>query len=425
MAEPSASKKLKSFGPLNILRAAIEAVPAVKFALGIAGVAAALAIASSFFKDTQAALVGVGVMLPLMVLLVVFAAITGLARKDFRVPALVFTWAVLALFVVLSFLTVSSAFFRWPTTLGGLFGVEPNNPQVRSTPEVLQPTRESKEFRFVGQGLTPAELPKEFLEPVDTNQAREIMQTQLGAKGSLTLDKSTLVIGPPGANLAVTISVHTLKLLNGAKIITNGNSLNLIAVRVVFGSGAVISYPDESRTPPPAPDTTLGVNGLSGGRVVIAALEKPQGLIKVDLPGQNGGQGGRGAQGSAGAEGKRGDNGSDSFVDCKKGGGDGERGGTGGKGSIGAAGGNAGPGGMLVLAMALVGSEVDFSAPPGQPGSGGPGGVGGLGGPGGGGGSGTFYCRGGNSGPSGFSGPEGDTGPNGKEAAPGQMTIAR
>lgn len=124
MTEPSVPQKLKSLGsPMNVLRAGIQAVPAVRYALGIAGVAAALAIASAFFRSTAAALIGVAVMLPLMILLVVFAAITGLAKEDMRVPALVFTWAILVLFVCSGTLFALSVFFDWPKPPGKLLNL--------------------------------------------------------------------------------------------------------------------------------------------------------------------------------------------------------------------------------------------------------------------------------------------------------------
>ena len=124
MTEPSISQKFKRLGgPLEILRAGVQAVPAVKYALGIAGVAAALAIAASLFSSVTAALIGIAVMLPLMVLLVIFSAITGLAKAYTRVPALVFTWAVLVLFVVSATLLAGMVFFDWPKPVSQLIAL--------------------------------------------------------------------------------------------------------------------------------------------------------------------------------------------------------------------------------------------------------------------------------------------------------------
>lgn len=100
--------------PLKVIREAISAVPAVKYALGIAGIAASLALATAFFSSTRAALFGIAAMLLLMVLLVVFAVLTKLAKKELRFPALVLTWTVLLVFVASTILTFTSVFFSTP-----------------------------------------------------------------------------------------------------------------------------------------------------------------------------------------------------------------------------------------------------------------------------------------------------------------------
>lgn len=100
--------------PIKVVREAINAVPAVKYALGIAGVAASLALAAAFFSNTRAALFGVAAMLVLMTLLVIFAVLTKLAKQELRIPALVLTWTVLLVFVGSTILTFTSVFFSRP-----------------------------------------------------------------------------------------------------------------------------------------------------------------------------------------------------------------------------------------------------------------------------------------------------------------------
>jgi hypothetical protein len=100
--------------PLGILRTGIQAVPAVQYAAGVAGVIAAAALVKAFFSSTQAALLVGAAMLVLMTILLVFAAATKLAPAFLQPPALVFTWATLSLFILSASLTVSSVFFRWP-----------------------------------------------------------------------------------------------------------------------------------------------------------------------------------------------------------------------------------------------------------------------------------------------------------------------
>jgi hypothetical protein len=103
--------------PLSILRESIKAVPAVKYALGIAGIASVLAIVGSFHLDFKVALIGMAVMLLFMTLLVIFAALSNLAPPDLRLPALVFTWFSLLLLIAVAFSMFFSVFFGRPVDL--------------------------------------------------------------------------------------------------------------------------------------------------------------------------------------------------------------------------------------------------------------------------------------------------------------------
>jgi hypothetical protein len=103
--------------PLSILRESIKAVPAVKYALGLAGVASAVAIVRSFNLDYRVAAVGTVIMLLFMTVLVIFARLSSLGSPDFRLPALVFTWFSLLLVISAAFSMFSSIFFRWPVDL--------------------------------------------------------------------------------------------------------------------------------------------------------------------------------------------------------------------------------------------------------------------------------------------------------------------
>ena len=105
---------MPSNNPLLILKEGIKAVPAVKYALGIAGVASALALASAFFSSKQAAFLGAAAMLILMVMLVIFSSATALTRGQMKYPALVLTWTILIVFVSSTLLITSSVFFDSP-----------------------------------------------------------------------------------------------------------------------------------------------------------------------------------------------------------------------------------------------------------------------------------------------------------------------
>lgn len=103
--------------PIQFLREAVIAVPAVKYALGIGGVVAAIAIVFSFKIDPRIAFVGTLVMLVLMGVLVIFARMTALSGVRLHLPALVFTWFVLLLFIATSVSLFSSVFFQRPLDL--------------------------------------------------------------------------------------------------------------------------------------------------------------------------------------------------------------------------------------------------------------------------------------------------------------------
>ncbi|SKC49249.1 hypothetical protein [Paraburkholderia hospita] len=103
--------------PLAILRESIKAVPAVKYALGLVGVACAIVLMHSFISDYRVAVLGILVMFLMMTALVVFAKLSSLAGPDLRLPALVFTWFSLFFVIFVSIAVVLSVFFKWPVDL--------------------------------------------------------------------------------------------------------------------------------------------------------------------------------------------------------------------------------------------------------------------------------------------------------------------
>jgi hypothetical protein len=111
---------------MQLLREATSVVPAVRYALGVAGVMAALALGSMLFKNAEAATFGVLAMFISMVLLLVFAAASALGGDTFRLPALVMTWAILILFIASAAMSLSAIFFDTPkpltTLMKELFG---------------------------------------------------------------------------------------------------------------------------------------------------------------------------------------------------------------------------------------------------------------------------------------------------------------
>ena len=398
----------------KLLGAAIKAVPQVKYALGVAGVMAALALGKTFFSSTTEAVVGALAMLVLMFLLLVFAASTKTASTSLRIPALAATWLFLILFVVAATFTVSAAFFSWPLSLSDLSQAiqgTSGSPGATDQPEPVVLTREPK--------IAPESLPPRMVTPIAENADSRSILRELTRKGSLTLDGSELVVGPPGGNVSLTIAVHTLTLAHGARIVTNGNTLTIQAITLV-GGGSIISFRPEDLTPEAAGVGQVGIPGYPGGTLYLDIFKGFNGTLEINLTGQNGGAGGPGAAGSGGPVGPRGSNAVEGLFDCRSGGQDGGPGGQGGSGQAGGDGGNGGNGGDLLFSKSLSGqlSQIHLIATGGSPGYGGLGGPGGPGGPGGEGGSGSARCgggRGGSQGPPGLKGPDGSKGKPGKD----------
>lgn len=118
--------------PIEILREATRAVPAVRYALGVAGILAAVALVRGFGLDARTALLGTLGMLALMVVLVVFARLTKTAPSHFVTPILVLMWSMLVITVASAVLLFTSVFFDWPLAMSALISATSTAP----SPEV-------------------------------------------------------------------------------------------------------------------------------------------------------------------------------------------------------------------------------------------------------------------------------------------------
>src|SRR5579864_6793394 len=103
--------------PLNVLRGAIRAVPAVKYALCIAGIVSVVAIVKSFGIDSRLGALSAIVMLVLMAVLVVFARLAKTPADQFVMPVLVLVWFSLLITICTAAGLFGSVFFRWPADL--------------------------------------------------------------------------------------------------------------------------------------------------------------------------------------------------------------------------------------------------------------------------------------------------------------------
>jgi hypothetical protein len=99
--------------PQNILASAIREVPAVRYALGVAGVAAAVALILGLLKDVRIAFFGIAFTLALMVVLLIFShMVEDLPGKKWMAAFL--AWIVITLFSAMLVLTFTSFVFGFP-----------------------------------------------------------------------------------------------------------------------------------------------------------------------------------------------------------------------------------------------------------------------------------------------------------------------
>lgn len=113
----ASQSNVSSPSPLGILRESIKAVPAVRFALGVAGIVSVIAIVKGFNVDLRIAAFGTVVLLILMTLLFIFARLTRVTPSKVTLPALIFLWFVLLLTIATASFLFTSVFLRWPVDL--------------------------------------------------------------------------------------------------------------------------------------------------------------------------------------------------------------------------------------------------------------------------------------------------------------------
>lgn len=141
--------------PSNTLNQAIKKLPALKYALGLAGIAAALAIIKTLVTDLRLAVFGMVVMLVLMTVLFVFAKLTAASAKEIRLPAIALMWFSLLLTIASASLLFTSVFFAWPIDLKRLVG--PQTTQAEQAPAENKTTAKTTYLRGVVRDIKTKE----------------------------------------------------------------------------------------------------------------------------------------------------------------------------------------------------------------------------------------------------------------------------
>jgi hypothetical protein len=293
--------------------------------------------------------------------------------------------------------------------------VEPLSHQTLQTPK--------------GMPLPLAAVANKVTEPLPGKMTTQDFQARLRAGGIVTLSGGDLTLGSPDYrnDNVVYMALDTLELRNGARIVTNGNTLILFLNHLVSEDGAIVTFNAGNGTASGGGAGTAGAPGVPGRVAAVHVIQDVKGILHVDLSGQNGGVGGNGTQGSPGQPGVKGDQSVSGMFDCSKGGGNGSPGATGGIGGTGGDGGAGGAGGLFELynvgPAPIPTVSYSFVARAGSGGSPGIGGPGGPGGHGGDGGDGSRNCNGGHPGANGATGPNGPNGQTGPTPNAGSAVV--
>jgi hypothetical protein len=160
--------------PVEILNSARKEVPAVNYALGLAGLAAAGAIIIHFVGKGQGAVPIIGLVFVGTVLLFLFSTLLSSGSVAIRAAAIVLLWAVLLFFVTFLSLTVSAFSGFGPKPWADFLGIHNAEPVVPVVPEapVLGADPEPAKIQRVNflvdktaPAGTPAQQAKVFSDP--------------------------------------------------------------------------------------------------------------------------------------------------------------------------------------------------------------------------------------------------------------------
>jgi hypothetical protein len=112
--QPDASVTVSSLSPLGIVNAAMRAVPALKYALGLAAIAVLGSIVLSLLGSVHVAAVVVSAMLIGMMLLFVFARLVTTGGPAVIAASVVLVWVTVLFFCTFLVFTASAIAVRWP-----------------------------------------------------------------------------------------------------------------------------------------------------------------------------------------------------------------------------------------------------------------------------------------------------------------------
>jgi hypothetical protein len=104
-------------GAWQVIRAAMRAVPATKYALGVAGIAAAGAIVLALLGSPTTGVIGVAVTIAFSMVVLLFAHLARQKPATFHRPAVIVLWCVTLLFAATLIVLFTSFFIGYPLDL--------------------------------------------------------------------------------------------------------------------------------------------------------------------------------------------------------------------------------------------------------------------------------------------------------------------
>jgi hypothetical protein len=181
--------------PFKIITSATKAVPFVKYALGIAGIVALIAIIKALDISIMIAFWGTVVTLFLMFILFLLAKLSQSKTEVVKGPAIFLMWAIVILFILTVFCLFSSVFFRKPLNLTKW--IDPDDEQIINPKDNHSDSLPNK---------------KDVINYIDTVQRKKPMESNTEPN-----------------HLPITLSIQLNSKSDGyQKILLNGREINVL-----------------------------------------------------------------------------------------------------------------------------------------------------------------------------------------------------
>ncbi|MDP4265067.1 MAG: hypothetical protein Q8941_21240 [Bacteroidota bacterium] len=116
-SELKAKKRVADFPLLSVIINATKAVPFVKYALGLSGIIALIALVKAYGISPRIAFWGTVLTLCLMLILFLFAKLSLSKTKAIHGPAITLMWAIVIIFIATILCLFTSVFFQYPQNL--------------------------------------------------------------------------------------------------------------------------------------------------------------------------------------------------------------------------------------------------------------------------------------------------------------------